>query len=67
MIKTASDKKIAFVNNSGRAIKFDFDYEELDSCDVNLKNINKKTDLLKNYDFILIYDKKQQKGNGDEK
>ena len=52
-----NNKKIAFINKSDKDIKFNFDYEEIKDENIDVKNIN-KSDILKNYDFILIYDKK---------
>lgn len=52
-----NNKKIAFINKSNKDIKFNFDYEEIKDESIDVKNIN-KSNLLKDYDFILIYDKK---------
>ena len=54
---SCNKKKIAFINKSDKDIKFNFDYEEIKDENIDVKNIN-KSNLLKDYDFILIYDKK---------
>lgn len=54
---SCNNKKIAFINKSNKDIKFDFDYKEIKGENIDVKNIN-KSNLLKDYDFILIYDKK---------
>ncbi|MBO4956870.1 MAG: hypothetical protein J6C50_03460 [Rickettsiales bacterium] len=57
---SCNNKKIAFINKSNKDIRFNFDYKELKDKNIDIKNIN-KNDILKDYDFILIYDKKLTK------
>lgn len=57
---SCNNKKIAFINKSNKNIKFDFKYEQIKDENISVKNIN-KSDILKDYDFILIYDKKLTK------
>lgn len=58
------NKKIGFINNSKELLKFDFEYEKIEDSGVNIKNIN-KSEILKDYDFILIYDKKCSKNKNE--
>ena len=57
---SCNNKKIAFINKSDKDIKFDFKYTKIEDESVDVKNIN-KSNILKDYDFILIYDKKLTK------
>ena len=56
-----NNKKIAFINKSSKQIKFDFDCDKIKNDDIDIKNINKSS-LTEDYDFILIYDKKNKTG-----
>ena len=60
-----NNKKIAFINKSNKDIRFNFDYKELKDKNIDIKNIN-KNDILKDYDFILIYDKKLTKHKNEQ-
>lgn len=57
---SCNNKKIAFINKSNKDIKFDFKYEQIKDENIDIKNIN-KSNILQDYDFILIYDKKINK------
>lgn len=57
---SCNNKKIAFINKGNKDIKFDFKYEQIKDENINIKNIN-KSNILQDYDFILIYDKKLTK------
>lgn len=62
---SCNNKKIAFINKSNKDIRFNFDYKELKDKNIDIKNIN-KNDILKDYDFILIYDKKLTKHKNEQ-
>ena len=60
------NKKIALINNTKEELQLPFDYKIENVKDVNVKNINKQKDLLKKYDFVLIYEPQANK-DGAEK
>lgn len=62
---SCNNKKIAFINKSNKDIRFNFDYKEPKDKNIDIKNIN-KNDILKDYDFILIYDKKLTKHKNEQ-
>lgn len=60
-----NNKKIALVNNSDKHLDLGFKCDLIKNENININNIN-KSEILNDYDFILIYDKKQDKKRNEK-